>query len=181
MILNEKTTKSISKLLSLALRHHPESLEIQLDKNGWADVDSVLKGLNKKGYSIGLEGLQQVVETNSKKRFALNEDQTKIRANQGHSLEVDLELAPLSPPDYLYHGTSVDAVDEIRKKGIERRSRQYVHLSTDKETAKAVGSRHGVPFIFTVRSGAMHQDGHLFYKSENGVWLALEVPAKYLD
>lgn len=181
MILNEKTCKSISKLLSLALRHHPESLNVVLDKNGWANVDAVLEGLYKKGYSIGIDELQQVVDTNSKKRFALSDDFSKIRASQGHSIEVDLGLSPITPPEFLYHGTSVDTVPAIRKSGIEKRSRQFVHLSPDKETAKAVGSRHGIPYILTIRSGDMHREGGIFYQSENGVWLTEEVPSKYIE
>lgn len=176
--MEEKQKKHISKFLSLVLRHKPEEIGLQLDESGWADVEELIA---KSDIRFTKEDLFEIVATSDKQRFALNEDRTKIRANQGHSIEVDLGLPPAVPPDLLYHGTAADTVDVIRKDGIQRMSRQYVHLSTVKDTAVQVGGRHGKPVILTVRAGEMHADGLLFYLSENKVWLTDYVPAKYID
>ncbi|WP_291910445.1 RNA 2'-phosphotransferase [Chitinophaga sp. CB10] len=176
--MEEKQKKHISKFLSLVLRHKPEEIGLQLDESGWADVEELIA---KSDIRFTKEDLFEIVATSDKQRFALNEDRTKIRANQGHSIEVDLGLPPAVPPDLLYHGTASDTVDVIRKDGIQRMSRQYVHLSTVKDTAVQVGGRHGKPVILTVRAGEMHADGLQFYLSENKVWLTDYVPAKYID
>jgi len=176
--MEEKQKKHISKFLSLVLRHKPEEIGLQLDESGWADVEELIA---KSDIRFTKEDLFEIVATSDKQRFALNEDRTKIRANQGHSIEVDLGLPPAVPPDLLYHGTAADTVDVIRKDGIQRMSRQYVHLSTVKDTAVQVGGRHGKPVILTVRAGEMHADGLQFYLSENKVWLTDYVPAKYID
>lgn len=179
--MNEKDIKNISKFLSLILRHSPETIHLKLDQNGWADVQELITKSNKNRKALDFETLQHVVETNDKKRFAFNEDLTKIRANQGHSITIDLELQPQTPPDELYHGTVAKFMDAILKGGLQKMSRQHVHLSKDKETAIKVGSRRGVPQILKINANQMTKDGYVFYCSDNGVWLTDEVPPKYIQ
>lgn len=179
--MNETEKKKISKFLSLILRHQPEAIHLELDENGWADIEELREKSARNKINFTLEELDEVVETNNKKRFAFNEDKTKIRANQGHSIDVDLALTPQQPPEYLYHGTAEINIPSILEKGIEKRSRQHVHLSSDKETATKVGMRHGKPVILTIRTGLMFQEGIEFYLSENGVWLTDFVDAKYIS
>ncbi|AXB55704.1 RNA 2'-phosphotransferase [Flavobacterium fluviale] len=179
--MNEKIAKSVSKFLSLVLRHSPETINLKLDENGWADVEELISKCSQKGNKLDFELLDYVVESNDKKRFAFNENKTKIRASQGHSISVELNLAETEPLEYLYHGTVGKFLENIKKEGLQKMSRQHVHLSKDKETAIKVGSRRGTPQILTVRSGAMHRDGFKFYLSDNNVWLTDEVPAKYID
>lgn len=179
--MNEIETKRISKFLSLILRHQPETIGLKLDENGWADVEELRERAAKKKVYFSLEELDEVVETNNKKRFAFNEDKTKIRASQGHSVNIDLALEALQPPDFLYHGTAEANISSILEKGIEKRSRQHVHLSADKETATKVGMRHGKPIILTIRTGKMYEDGIAFYLSANGVWLTEFVDPKYIS
>ena len=170
------------KFLSLILRHQPETIGIQLDEHGWADVDELIQGVNQTGkYFLDREFLDEIVETNNKKRYSYNEDKTKIRANQGHSVSVDVELKETEPPEYLYHGTAERFADSIRNEGLKPMSRLYVHLSKDKETALNVGKRHGKPHIFRVQSGEMFRQGYRFYLSVNGVWLTANVPPKFLE
>lgn len=179
--MNEIETKRISKFLSLILRHQPETIGLKLDENGWADVEELRERAAKKKVYFSLEELDEVVETNNKKRFAFNEDKTKIRASQGHSINIDLALEALQPPDFLYHGTAEANISSILEKGIEKRSRQHVHLSADKETATKVGMRHGKPIILTIRTGKMYEGGIAFYLSANGVWLTEFVDPKYIS
>ena len=179
--MTETEKKKISKFLSLILRHQPETIDLILDENGWANVDELREKCSKHKISFTLEDLDEVVETNDKKRFIFNEDKTKIRANQGHSIEIDLALIPQQPPDFLYHGTAQSNLDSILENGIEKRNRQQVHLSQDKETATKVGMRHGKPLILTIKTGKMFEDGILFYLSENNVWLTDFVNAKYIS
>ena len=181
--MNEKTAKSVSKFLSLVLRHSPETIGLKLDENGWADVEELIIKCNNRGSQnqMTAELLDYVVANNDKKRFAFNQDKTKIRASQGHSISVELQLAEVQPSEYLYHGTVSKFLDNIKKEGLQKMSRQHVHLSQDKETAIKVGSRRGIPQILTVRSGDMHKDGFKFYLSENNVWLTDEVSAKYIE
>lgn len=179
--MNEQQKKKISKFLSLILRHQPEIINLTLDKNGWANVDELKEKCSKNNMDFTLEELDEVVETNDKKRFIFNEDKTKIRANQGHSIDIDLALKTQQPPEFLYHGTAQNNVDSILEKGIEKRSRQHVHLSLDKETATKVGMRHGKPVILTIRTGKMYEDGVLFYLSENKVWLTDFIESKYIS
>ena len=181
--MNEKTAKSVSKFLSLVLRHSPETIGLKLDENGWADVEELILKCNKNGSQNQMtsELLDYVVENNDKKRFAFNEDKTKIRASQGHSISVELNLIETEPSEYLYHGTVAKFLENIKKEGLQKMSRQHVHLSKDRETAIKVGSRRGVAQILTVRSGEMFKDGFKFYLSENNVWLTDEVPAKYIE
>ncbi|WP_407404014.1 RNA 2'-phosphotransferase [Chryseobacterium sp.] len=179
--MNEIEKKKVSKFLSLILRHQPETIHLNLDEHGWANVEELRTKSSKKRIYFTLKELEEVVETNDKKRFIFNKDKTKIRANQGHSIDIDLALKPQQPPEYLYHGTADVHVASILEKGIEKRSRQHVHLSQDKETATKVGRRHGKPIILTIRTGKMHEDGILFYLSENGVWLTDFVDPKYIS
>jgi len=173
----------LSKMLSLVLRHKPEAIGISLDKNGWANVNELIEKLNtKRELKLNLAILEHIVETNNKKRFIFNEDKTKIRANQGHSIEVELNLKETVPPVTLYHGTSSRFTSSILKTGLEKRNRNHVHLSFDIETAKKVGLRHGGTLvIFKVNCKQMLADGFKFYLSENKVWLTERVPAKYLS
>jgi putative RNA 2'-phosphotransferase len=179
--MNENTAKTVSKFLSLVLRHSPEKIGLKLDENGWADVEELILKCSQKGNRLDKVLLDYVVENNDKKRFAYNEDETKIRASQGHSISVELNLTETEPSEYLYHGTVGKFMESIQKEGLKKMSRQHVHLSKDKETAIKVGSRRGVPQILTVRSGAMHRDGFKFYLSENNVWLTDEVPVRYIQ
>lgn len=172
---------SLSKFISLVLRHHPEAAYIQLDEHGWADVGQLLEGMKKTGRKINMETLEEIVRTDNKQRYSFNADKTLIRANQGHSIQVDVELKEQEPPEYLYHGTAVGYYDSIQKQGLKPMSRLYVHLSKDIETAVNVGKRHGKPIVLRVHSGAMYRDGVLFYLSENGVWLTKKVEPGYFE
>jgi len=168
------------KFISLVLRHRPETIGIKLDENGWADVGELLQGLEKSNHKISMDTLEEIVATNDKKRYSFNEDKTKIRANQGHSINVDLNLKEQTPPSILYHGTAEGSLDNIKKIGLTKRDRNHVHLSLDVETAIKVGKRHGNPIILTIDAKNMHRDGYKFYLSENGVWLTEYVPVKYI-
>jgi putative RNA 2'-phosphotransferase len=179
-MISDKQLTHISKFLSLVLRHQPESIGIHLDSNGWTDIEELLEKANKSGVEIDRNTLNQVVATNSKKRFAIDSTLSKIRANQGHSVEVELGYESQKPPEVLFHGTGEKSVQSIISTGLEKRSRQHVHLSADFETAFKVGQRHGKPFVFKVLSGQMYNDDFQFFISDNGVWLTDHVPVKYL-
>ena len=179
-MISEKENIKTSKFLSLVLRHQPELIGLELDESGWTNVNDLIIKTNEYGIKLDFEILQYIVDTNSKKRFSLSFDFNKIRANQGHSVEVDLGYVVQVPPEILYHGTAIQHVESILQLGIEKRDRHHVHLSYDVETAIKVGQRHGKVFIFEVHAGQMHKDNFQFYKSENGVWLTDNVPAKYL-
>lgn len=170
----------ISKYLALILRHKPEEVGISLDAHGWANVTDLIEGVNQT-YELNMEMLEEIVETDDKQRYSFNEDKTKIRANQGHSVNVDVELEEAAPPEYLWHGTAEKYVDSIKEAGLVKKSRLYVHLSSDYETAVLVGKRHGKPVVFCVKSGQMYTDGYKFFKSKNGVWLTDFVPVEYLE
>ncbi|MEN0052393.1 MAG: RNA 2'-phosphotransferase [Mucilaginibacter sp.] len=178
--MKEKDIISISKFLSLILRHQPELIGIELDDHGWVNVDELLKQANAHGHSLNLELLNHVVAINSKKRFAFDESRQKIRASQGHSVDVELGYQVQRPPEILYHGTGEKSVYAIQENGLEKRSRQHVHLSQDIDTAIQVGSRHGKPAVFEVYATEMYNNGHVFYLSENKVWLTDNVPARFL-
>jgi len=176
----EQQLKHISKFMSLVLRHKPEAIGLQLDENGWADVQELVQKINENGTAVDIATIHLVVETNDKKRFAFNEDRTRIRASQGHSIEVELNLKPVSPPAALCHGTTERFLESILKTGLAKQQRQHVHLSEQVTTAKAVGSRHGKPVILTINAKAMVAAGFLFYLSDNGVWLVDSVPVEYI-
>ena len=168
-----------SKFISLILRHKPEMIGISLDEHGWASVSELIEGISKKQY-IDMAMLEKIVATDSKQRYSFNEDKTLIRANQGHSIPVDVELPVKKPPVILYHGTGEKYVTSIDEQGLIPKSRLYVHLSGDESTAKVVGSRHGKPVIYEIRASQMYNDGYVFYQSVNGVWLTKSVPVKYM-
>ncbi|PSR57323.1 RNA 2'-phosphotransferase [Adhaeribacter arboris] len=176
----EKEITRISKFLSLVLRHQPEKINITLDENGWTDVATLIQQVNKSGSRLSFEILDFVVANNNKKRFAFNPDKTKIRAHQGHSVEIKLGYPPQTPPAVLYHGTSEKNLASILAEGIQKRNRHQVHLSPDKSTALTVGQRHGKPVILQVDAAAMHAAGLVFYLSENQVWLTGLVHAEFL-
>lgn len=176
-----KSLKHTSKFISLVLRHQPEAIGLQLDENGWAMVQELINKMTAAGTALDIEILEEVVATNDKKRFAFNEDKTKIRASQGHSIEVNLELKAVTPPAILYHGTTDRYIESIFKTGLQKQSRRHVHLSASIDTAKSVGSRHGKPVILTINTKAMQDAGFLFYLSENNVWLTDHVPPQYLS
>ena len=169
----------ISKLIALVLRHKPQTIGITLDEHGWANVNDLIDGIAKK-CPFDLATLEEIVATDNKQRYSFNEDHTLIRANQGHSIPVDVELESMTPPEFLYHGTGEKFVASIDQTGLIPKSRLYVHLSQDRETAVKVGQRHGKPVIYVVKSGEMHRDGYVFYCSVNGVWLTKSVPLQYL-
>lgn len=169
----------ISKYMSLILRHKPQVIGIQLDAHGWADVNALLAGISKK-YPINRDILEEIVQSDEKQRYSFNEDGTKIRANQGHSIPVDVELTLTEPPETLYHGTAQRFAASIEAQGLLPQNRLYVHLSPDPETAEKVGRRHGDPVIYLVAAGQMYRDGYRFYLSANRVWLIKVVPAPYL-
>jgi len=170
----------ISKFLSLVLRHRPDAIGLHLDEGGWADMAELFVKARKAGVNLTPATIQQVAATSDKQRFSISPDGFRIRANQGHSIPVELELQELKPPDILYHGTARRNISSIRREGIRRGKRNHVHLSADKDTAASVGDRHGQPAVLIVLAAKMHQDGFRFFRSENGVWLTEHVPPLYL-
>ena len=172
--------KSTSKFISLILRHKPEIIGITLDEHGWADVDELIAGIGRQ-QPFDMAELERIVAEDEKQRYSFNDDKTLIRANQGHSVPVDVELEKKLPPDILWHGTGERSVELIASQGLLPMSRLYVHLSFDYDTAKKVGSRHGKPVVYRVNAGKMQADGYDFYQSVNGVWLTKAVPAEYLS
>ena len=170
---------STSRYLSMLLRHKPHVAGLCLDRNGWASVEVLLDSVGK-SHGLTMESLEEIVRTDDKQRYSFNEDKTLIRANQGHSVKVDVELEELAPPPYLWHGTAKKYEDSIDCTGLQAGNRLYVHLSVDQETAVKVGRRHGDPVIYLVDTGKMYADGYRFYRSVNGVWLTSYVPNCYL-
>ncbi len=170
-----------SKFLSLVLRHEPERIGIVLDPSGWTDVEALLAAATAHGVAITAAELHEIVATSDKQRFALSADGTRIRANQGHSVDVDLALAATAPPERLYHGTVAQFLESIRTRGLLKGERHHVHMSADVETAKRVGGRRGEPVVLIVRAAEMAASGHVFYRSENGVWLVEHVPPSFID
>ena len=179
-MISDKQITHISKFLSLVLRHQPETIGIQLDQSGWIDITELIEKANNYGIKFDREILNHIVATNSKKRFAFNDTLDKIRASQGHSIEIELGYTNQKPPEILFHGTGEKFVQSILETGLEKRSRQHVHLSSDLNTAIKVGQRHGKPFVFKVLAEQMYSDNFQFFISANGVWLTDNVPTKYL-
>jgi putative RNA 2'-phosphotransferase len=184
--MDKRRETHISKFLSLVLRHKPETVGIILDANGWADVRGLLVACDAHGEPITMDDLEQVVKNNDKKRFELRYDHAvstypvAIRASQGHSVEVDLGYEEAVPPNVLFHGTATRFLPDIQAKGLLKMGRHHVHLSQLEETAWTVGARHGKPFVLSIDAKAMHEAGHQFYKSANGVWLTEIVPSDYI-
>jgi putative RNA 2'-phosphotransferase len=176
----DETVKT-SKFLSLVLRHEPGLIGISLDSAGWVSVEELLRACRAHGRGLSLEELRAVVEGNDKRRFSFSEDGSRIRANQGHSVPVELGYSASEPPEVLYHGTVERFLTSITREGLTRRGRHHVHLSADVETAAKVGGRRGRPVVLKVESGRMHRDGREFFLSANGVWLTERVPPEYLS
>lgn len=179
--MNEKDKKRTGKFISLILRHEPQKIGLSLDENGWASVEELISRCACHRVYFSKEELQEIVETNDKKRYSYNEDQTQIRANQGHSITVNLDLPSVKPPEYLYHGTADRFMASISREGIRNMNRHHVHLSKEKNTAAQVGSRHGRTVVLIIFSGQMFRDGIEFYVSDNGVWLTDYVDPKYIS
>jgi putative RNA 2'-phosphotransferase len=177
---NDKRRVSVSKFISKYLRHAPHEIGLTLGDGGWVPVPDLLTAAARHRFPITREELEEVVRTCEKQRFALDHASDLIRANQGHSVDVELKLEPLTPPAELFHGTATRFRDAILAAGLIKMSRQHVHLSADLPTAVAVGKRHGRPTVFALDTMSMHRDGHLFYRAANGVWLTDHVPPQYL-
>lgn len=173
--------KKLSIFISLVLRHKPETIGITLDEHGWANVNELINGINDSGRKIDMKILEEIVRTDEKGRYSFSEDKTLIRANQGHSVPVDVELKETVPPDILYHGTATRFLDTIKRDGIRSMSRLYVHLSQDLDTARKVGSRHGKSVVLEINAKQMFGEGCKFYLSENGVWLTKFVHWDYVE
>lgn len=176
----DKDIRKASKFMSLLLRHKPEAIGLELDECGWANIEELVALSIQAGQPLELPVIQSVVETSDKQRFSISDCGGFVRANQGHSIPVDLNLEPVEPPELLYHGTATRFVESIFQQGLKKQRRQHVHLSATRETALAVGRRHGKPMILRVRAKEMHQCGHSFYQSRNGVWLTNHVPQSYI-
>jgi len=179
--MNKKDEIHLSKFLSLILRHNPQTIEIELDNWGWAKVSELLDKSQKHGIDLNEEKLNYIVSNCNKKRYDFNEDKSKIRANQGHSIKIELELKSVEPPKLLYHGTAQKNLESILKYGIDKRNRNHVHLSADVETAIKVGSRHGKVIVLLIDTIQMYKDGIQFYLSKNNVWLTDFIDKKYIS
>ncbi|MGW2859898.1 RNA 2'-phosphotransferase [Streptomyces sp. NPDC001205] len=175
---DDRRTVKVSKYLAKHLRHQPERIGLTLDPQGWVEIDVLLRDAAAHHFPITRAALDHVVATNDKRRFAVEGD--RIRASQGHTVTVDLDLPVAEPPAYLYHGTVARNLDAIRAEGLRPMARHHVHLSPDRETATRVGARRGRPVVLSVDAGAMHRAGHVFHVSANGVWLTDSVPPRYL-
>ena len=171
----------VSKFLSLVLRHQPGKVGVTLDREGWVSVTTLLEALGAHGLRLTLDELREVVRSNDKQRFSFSPDGLKIRASQGHSVEVELGYEPQPPPPTLYHGTAERFLSSIKQTGLSKGRRHHVHLSEQEATAVAVGKRYGRPVILEIASGAMHAEGHTFFRSANGIWLTEHVPARYIS
>ncbi|MCU0321928.1 MAG: RNA 2'-phosphotransferase [Chitinophagaceae bacterium] len=176
----QSSHKHLSKFISLVLRHQPETIGLVLNEHGWANVQELIEKINLQGNQLTIELLHEIVDSSDKQRFSFNESKTCIRANQGHSIAVELNLAATIPPAILYHGTAEKYLHSILQIGLQKQQRQHVHLSATVDTAKAVGSRHGKPIVLSINAQAMHAAGYTFYLSENKVWLTDAVPVKYI-
>ena len=181
MLINEKEAKRISTFLSLILRHEPERVGLKLDEAGWTDVAGLLQAVNQHSVSLTLDQLKLIVATSDKKRFAFSDDGLRIRASQGHSIEVDLQYEPQCPPELLCHGTATRFLDSIRAEGLKRMERHHVHLSAETKVTVQVGARHGKPALLIIRAGDMSRAGRIFYRSANGVWLVDHVPSQFIE
>jgi putative RNA 2'-phosphotransferase len=180
-VTDPKALTATSKFLSFVLRHEPGAVGLALGDGGWVEIDRLLEGCRAHGRPLSREVLETVVATSPKQRFAISDDGLRIRASQGHSVEVDLAYEPATPPETLFHGTVAAALPAIRAGGLSKMARHHVHLSPDEATARIVGMRRGAPVVLRVAAGRMHRDGHVFFVSANGVWLTEHVPPEYLE
>lgn len=167
--------------MSLVLRHDPGSIGLQLDENGWAGMEELIECLNRDGKQVDRGLIEKVVAGSDKQRFRISDDGCAIRANQGHSVAIDLKLEEKLPPEWLYHGTVAKCMRAIEREGLIKGARQHVHMSVDKVTARKVGARHGKPVVLEVGAQAMVRHEYKFYQAENGVWLTEHVPPDYLN
>jgi putative RNA 2'-phosphotransferase len=179
--MNEKDKKRTSKFLSLILRHEPGMIGLQLDDNGWANVEELIMKSGSRSYVFSKQELEEIVVSNDKQRFSFNEDKTKVRASQGHSIDVELQLDEKEPPESLYHGTVEKFLQNILTEGLCKMARHHVHLSKDIATAETVARRRGKPVVLSISSGEMYRNGFVFYLSDNGVWLTDHVPVNYIN
>ena len=179
--MDEQARTSLSKFLSFVLRHEPQAIDLRLDRQGWAEIAILLAHCRAHGKDLSRSMLDEIVETSPMQRFAVSADGLRIRANQGHSFDVELGYEAAAPPEVLFHGTLAARLESIRSHGLHRMKRQHVHLSPDSATALSVGGRRGKPVVLRVLAGRMHQDGYSFCLSANGVWLTKSVPACYID
>jgi putative RNA 2'-phosphotransferase len=179
--MTDKETIRTSKFLSLILRHEPERVGLKLGNAGWVSVDELLQAVNRDGLPLTLDQLKHIVATSDKKRFAFSDDGLRIRASQGHSVEIDLQYPPQTPPEILYHGTATRFLDGIRQQGLQKMERHDVHLSSETKVTVQVGGRHGKPVLLIIRAGDMHRAGFVFRCSANGVWLVDHVPPQFIQ
>lgn len=179
--MTEKEIVKTSKFLSLILRHEPERAGLKLGEAGWVSVDELLQAVNSHGVTLTLDQLKHIVATSDKKRFAFSDGGQRIRASQGHSVDVDLQYPPQMPPEILYHGTAARFLDSIRQHGLQKMERHDVHLSAETKLTLQVGGRHGKPALLTIRAGDMHRAGFVFRCSANGVWLVDHVPPQFIQ
>lgn len=181
--MNKDEITGISKFLSYILRHHPEAIGLELDRHGWAHIDSLINKARQEGKNLSRDKLQEVIESGTKNRFAISGDRKYIRAGYGHSIDIDLSLSPEMPPEMLYHGTARKNLENIRKQGLQSGSRNFVHLSLHKHDAVSVGGRHGEPVVLSIAAKKMHGSGFPFYQSESepGIWLVDEVPPEFIS
>jgi len=178
--MTDQETVKASKFLSLILRHEPERVGLKLGDAGWVNVDELLQAVNRNGTTLTHDQLKHIVATSDKKRFAFSDDGQRIRASQGHSVEIDLQYPPQTPPEILYHGTATRFLDGIRKDGLKKMGRHDVHLSAETKVTLQVGGRHGKPVLLVIHAGDMHRAGHVFRCSANGVWLVNQVPPEFI-
>lgn len=169
-----------SKFLSYVLRHNPDAIGLTLHPGGWVDLNELIDAARRNGRDLSRSLVERVIAESDKERFAISADGQKIRANYGHSVEVNLDVTPAEPPEHLFHGTARRTLPSIKEKGLTPQSRQYVHLSTDRSSAVAVGQRHGKPVVLTIRARAMHDTGHVFFEATGSVWLTAEVPPRFI-
>lgn len=178
--MDPKAITDLSKFLSFVLRHKPEAVGLEIDPNGWVEIEQLVEKCHQHGKTLTKGIVEAIVTTSPKRRFAISEDGLRVRANQGHSIEIDLGYEPKEPPGLLFHGTVSSSIESIRSAGLKRMDRHHVHLSPDVATARAVGIRRGKPIVLQIAAVRMHRDGHAFFLSTNGVWLTERVPPEYI-
>jgi len=179
--MSSKDLTHVSKFLSYVLRHHPESIGLDISDSGWVETEKLIQKANQTDIDLNFPRLTNIVRNSSKKRFAFNHDKSKIRANYGHSIDVDLDLVSQSPPEKLFHGTADRFLDSIKKQGLTPQNRNFVHLSINKTAAQKIGQRHGDPVILEINSYHMDRKGWRFYTSGKDIWLVKKVQPKFIE